>query len=240
MQAYQLTVPQAIKSAPQTALVLQQLALSHRQQHSAVDQFQTVRHWVADAGTYCYQTHIAISGQAKQRLHWLADIFYNTAKLEQLPWYPQFQGGAALALSQAPFAGITKHQLAWSRFDLGVGRPRYYRQLLSLCEVDNNTAVLVARSTDQGPELPNKATLAYTLNPNGEVLHWQNDCLHWHHICCTPGASLLPGLLDRWLINTIRYLRLDSTERHTYQQEAEQMRTWLNLDQPEKLIATRK
>lgn len=156
MQGYQLTVPQAINSASQAALALQQLARSHRQQHSAVDQFQTVRHWVADAGTYCYQTHIAISGQPKERLLWLANIFYNTAKLEQLPWYTQFQCGAALPLSQIPLTGITKHQLAWSRFDLGIGKPRYYRQLLSLCEVDSQNAVLVARSTDQGPGLYTK------------------------------------------------------------------------------------
>lgn len=239
MQAYELTVSQAINDAPKAAQTLQQLAVAHRQQHTAIDQYQTIRHWLPDAGTFCYQTHIGISGQPKARLSWLADIFYNTAKLEQLPWYPQFQRGAEMLLSQPPLAGIEKHQLAWSRFDLGLGKPRYYRQLLSLAKLDSQNAVLVARSTDHGPKLAGDAILAYTLDPNGEVFYWQDNCLHWHHICCTPGASLLPRLLDRWLINVIRCCGLDSTERGTYRDEAEQMQSWLNSTNPESLIRYR-
>ena len=90
------------------------------------------------------------------------------------------------------------------------------------------TRVIVARSVDEGPALPDDTRLAFTLDPNGEVLHLEDDHLHWHHICCTPGAALLPQPLDRWLINTLRRLGLDGAERNTYRAEAEQLREWVS------------
>ncbi len=68
---------------------------------------------------------------------------------------------------------------------------------------------------------------AHHRTAHGEVLYWEGECLHWHHICCTPGASLLPPAPDRWLINTLRRLGLGGPERTTYRNEAEQMRDWL-------------
>ena len=106
-------------------------------------------------------------------------------------------------------------------------------KLLSLAQPDRQTAIVVTSSTDHRPNLAGDTVLAYTLAVNGEVLYWQNDCLHWHHICCTPGAAVLPGRLDRWLINSLRFLGLDQTERSTYQHEAEQLRDWLQVDNPE-------
>ena len=224
--------------APDGAATLAQLAERHRAGHSEVDQCQTIRHWQADAGTFCYQTHIAISGQASQRLRWLTDVFYNAATLPRQPWYPQFLGGASEALDAPPAPGIDRHQLTCGRFHLGVSTPRHYRQLVSLARPDAQTAVIVARSVDEGPAPPGDAVLAYTLPPNGEVLHWQGDRLHWHHICCTPGAALLPGRLDRWLINALRRLGMDGAERATYRQEAEELRDWLQSPLPEADLAT--
>jgi hypothetical protein len=239
MQPYQLTTTQAINAAPAAAKKLQALASAHRKTHGAINQLQTRRHWVPEAGCYCYQTHIAISGQHQRQLAWLAELFYRTAELQQLPWYPQFQSGMAMAISEKPLAGITAHQWAISYFDLGLPLPRYYRQLVSLAAPDEQTRVVVARSVTDGPENAGKAKLAFTLDPNGEVLYWQGGCLHWHHICCTPGASLLPKHADRLLMNGLRKLGLDSAERNTYRQEALQMRDWLQSPNPEHAIAYR-
>ena len=98
---------------------------------------------------------------------------------------------------------------------------------MSRTQPEGDACAIVARSIDSGPPPPAGARLAYTLGPNGEVLYWEDECLHWHHICCTPGAALLPAAPDRWLINTLRRLGLDGAERATYRLEAQQMRDWL-------------
>jgi hypothetical protein len=210
-----------------SAEALQTLADKHRQQHRTVDDYQTIRHWQADAGTYCYQTHIAISGQPREQLAVLAETLYNASTMGSQPWYPQFLGGDSQAIAQDPPPGISTQQLALGQFDLGLPATRCYRQLVSLAWPQPDSAVIVARSVDTGPTLPQGAPLAFTLAPNGEVLHWAGDCLHWHHICCTPGAALLPGAADRWLINALRWLRLDGAERKTYRDEAVNMQLWL-------------
>lgn len=231
MSANEISVQAAIEEAPGCARRLLAMAARHRAQHPLINAHQTIREWVPDAGTYCYQTHIAISDQPYERLAWLTDVFYHAATLDQQPWYPQFQGGRSQPCSLPTKEAITDHQLAWGRFDLGLGTPRYYRQLVSLGRPTLRTSVIVARSVDDGPPLPAGARLAYTQGPNGEVLQWQDGCLHWHHICCTPGAGLLPARLDRWLINGLRRLGLDSAERKTYRQEALQLRDWLHHQQ---------
>jgi hypothetical protein len=228
MQSNEVSVAQAVAEAPAVAAELAAMAQAHRNEHHEVDQSHTQRAWVSTARTYCYQTHIAISAQPRARLAWLAELLYSAARLQRQPWYPQFSSGCSEAVSMAPAAGIGKHQLSWGCFDLGLPQPRYYRQLVSLASIDDNTQVIVARSVPDGPALPAQARLAYTLNPNGEVVYWENDQLHWHHICCTPGAGLLTPLADRLLINTLRLLRLDQTERATYREEAGQMRDWLH------------
>lgn len=227
MQKPQVSVAQAIGDAPAQALRLAELAAAHRAQHALVDVHDTIAHWEPGAGTQCYQTHIAFGTDTLDTLDWLAETFYKAATMTSQPWYPQFLGGQAMALDAQPLDGIAKHQLALGRFDLGLPRPRCYRQLVSLASHGANTRVIIARSVDQGPEPPDNTKLAYTLDPNGEVLHYEDGRLHWHHICCTPGAGLLPQPADRWLINTLRRLRLDQAERATYRGEAEQLRTWL-------------
>lgn len=233
MQNLETTVQLAIRDAPTQAARLAELAAMHREQHRASGEHDTIKHWEPSAKTFCYQTHIAIEPQPEERLDWLAQVFYRQASLPSQPWYPQFMGGETASSDAAPAAGITEHQLAWGRFDLGLPTPRYYRQLVSLAHTGPSTRVIVARSVNEGPALPADARLAYTLNPNGEVLHFEEGRLHWHHICCTPGAGVLPARLDRWLINTLRRTGLDGAERKTYREEAEQLRDWLASPQPE-------
>lgn len=227
MQALQLPLLEAVDESPASARKLMAMAEQHRAEHTGSDVCETRRTWIASAGTYCYQTHIAISLQPRERLNWLADVFYRAARLQVQPWYPQFLGGAHQKLDAKTAAGIAAHQLCWGRFDLGVGTPRYYRQLVSLAEPEENTRVIVARSVPAGQALPPGAKLAYTLSPNGEVFYWEQERLHWHHVCCTPGAGLLPPRLDRAFINTLRRLRLDGAECKTYRSEAHQLRDWL-------------
>lgn len=237
MEPIETTAEAATREAARSAQRLQAMAALHRARHPQTDSHQTLREWVPVAGTFCYQTHIAVGGQPPERLPWLAEVFYNAANLKQQPWYPQFQGGRTQACRLARDTGIVAHQLAWGRFDLGLGQPRYYRQLVSLARPDAHTAVVVARSVAEGPALPDGARLAYTQMPNGEVLHWENDRLHWHHICCTPGAGLLPVRPDRWLINILRRLGLDAAERNTYRGEALQLRDWLQTGNPQQALA---
>lgn len=237
MQANEIRVGQAIAASAGHCHLLAQLAAAHRSTHRAIGESETTRHWQAGAGTFCYQTHVAVPQQAPGRLAWLADIFYRAAALERYPWYPQFQGGRSGAVDHPPPEGIDQHQLCWGGFDLGLSAPRYYRQLISLAYPAEQTAVVAARSVQEGPALPEKSRLAYTVEPNGEVLHFEDGCLHWHHICCTTGPAMLPGRLDRWFMNALRLLRLDGAERATYRSEAEQFCTWLQSPQPEVTFA---
>ncbi|MEZ5501687.1 MAG: hypothetical protein R3E50_03145 [Halioglobus sp.] len=233
MQAGQITAGQAMRLAPDHAATLAAMAAAHRHGHTQVNQCQTIRHWQPSAATYCYQTHIAVADQHRDRLEWLTDVFFNAATLTRQPWYPQFAGGSSQTPGETPSPGISRHQFIWGRFHVGLPSPRYYRQLVSLARPDASTAVIVARSVTEGPPLPAGARLAYTLDPNGEVLHWENGRIHWHHICCTPGIALLPGRLDRWFINSLRRLGLDRAERDTYRAEAEGLRDWLQSAEPE-------
>lgn len=227
MQAHELELNAAIEQAPVAASSLALLAEGARQVPYQPNEVHISRTWVPSAGTFCYQTHIAISAQSRERFEWAADLFFNAAKLDSQPWYGQFLGGDVEACELSPAGGMAAHQLCIGAFDLGVGKPRAYRQLVSLQSPEPDTAVIVARSINQGPSLEGNPKLAYTLDPNGEVLHWDGQHLHWHHICCTPGAAILPQPFDRYLINGLRRLGLDSAERKTYRTEAEQFRDWL-------------
>jgi hypothetical protein len=232
-QKNEIAVNDAVKEAFATAVELSDLAKSHRDKHKSLDQCSIERIWSSHAGTYVYQTHIAVTEQALERFSWLTDTFFHAASLPAQPWYTEFQGGKHALLATPPPEGVEDHQLCWGRFDLGMPTPRYYRQLVSLIRPTTNSAVIVARSVNDGALMPDDARLAFTLSPNGEVLFWENNCLHWHHICCTPGAGILAGRGDRWLINIIRCLRLDQLERKTYRKEAEQLRDWLQSATPQ-------
>jgi hypothetical protein len=170
LQDQEVSLSQAIAQSCASAKVLQRLAAAHRKQHPTIDECQTIRHWQTDAGTYSYQTHIAISGQPREQLAALAETLYNASAMDSQPWYPQFLSGDSQAIVQAPPPGISAQQLALGQFDLGLPAPRCYRQLVSLALPEADCAVIVARSVDMGPKVPQEAPLAYT-PPNGEVLH---------------------------------------------------------------------
>ncbi len=230
-QSPELSLQLAADEAPASARALLQLAAGQREQHGDERDCYSTRHWESSAGTWCYHTHVVANDQAEQRLEQLANIFFNAATLSVQPWYPQFQGGTNQTAQHPLPEGIRQHQLALAGFDVGLRTPRYYRQLISLARPHDHTAVIVARSISEGRPLPGGAKLAYTLAPNGEVLHWKNGHLHWHHICCTPGAGLLPTVPDRWLINLLRAVKLDQAERRTYRREALLWRNWLTGDE---------
>lgn len=221
-----------------TVSTLRQMAAVRRGRHCEIDTSHTERHWLPEFKTFVYHTHIAIAGQDARRCQRLAERFYHTASLSALPWYAAFLGGCSQPLQTPPSVAIDKHQLCWARFDLGLGQPRYYRQLVSMAAPDKATWVVAARSVDDGPPLPQHAVLAYTLGPNGELVHWdaRHQLLHWHHICCTPGAAMLPGRWDRYLMNALRGCGLDRAERTTYREEAEQMRNWLQSPQSQAFL----
>lgn len=225
IQRPELSLHEAIDQAPGAAEQLHALAV--QAQTLAPEQPRIQRYWIPSAGTYCYHTHIAVSGQTRERFLWAVELFYSAANLKRQPWYEQFLGGASKACAESPDQSIDKHQLCLGRFDLGIGTPRAYRQLVSLNVPDDNTGVIVARSIEEGPALGEETPLAFTVDPNGEVLHWDGKYLHWHHICCTPGPTLLPQPWDRYLMNALRILRLDGAERKTYREEASRFRDWL-------------
>lgn len=212
------------------------LAAEMRQVNTRIEHCKTSKIWLKDVATYLYHSHIAIPETRIARARALAEVFYNTASQSALPWYPAFLGGRCQSLSVRPMVGVAKHQLCWGEYDLGVGASRFYRQLVSFSQPDLATAWVVARSVDSGPLLPENASLAYTIGPNGELVYWRQGLLHWHHLCCTPGAGLFPGRLDRWLMNAVRFAGLDQLERKTYREEALAMCKWLQTEDSKLLL----
>lgn len=223
-QALELSEAAAAAEAQSTVATLERLAQDCPERAGISHH----RYWWPTARTYICHTCTEIPGQPIEALAAISDVFYRAATLASQPWYPEFQGGHSLASTARQHEGTLRQHRVSARFDLHVGKARCYRQLLSEHAPDTHSRVLVARSIDdpQG-DVPLAGVLAYTLAPNGEVFEWQEGKLYWHHICTTPGARVLPGALDRWLINTLRRFRLDSAERGTYQREAELLRDWI-------------
>jgi hypothetical protein len=72
----------------------------------------------------------------------------------------------------------------------------------------------------------------FILPPTGDVFSVDEAGLHWHHICTTGGVGLLPGVLDRWMMNVLRATGLDSKERDTYITEAEAFARFVKTLEP--------
>ena len=121
-------------------------------------------------------------------------------------------------------------------FDFGLGKVRSYRQLLSEFSLAEYCHVLVLRSVTAVPIFPQGTVPAFTLSPTGDVLHWRDGVLHWHHICTVAGVGILPMPIERYVMNALRWLRLDHAERKTYSEEAECFIRWAG--NPEKVCAT--
>lgn len=187
----------------------------------------TVKHWRPPARTFTYHTHVAVPDVDRERLDAVADTFYRAADLDVQPWYAQFRGGQSRPLDDPPPDGITRHQLAISSFDVNLKSPRCYRQLVCEAAPRQDTRIVAICSVDVDWPIPDGNVLALTLEPSGDVFEWRDGSLHWHHICTTPGVALLPGVLDRWFLNSLRRFGLDSAERTTYREEAEGFRRWV-------------
>src|SRR5690606_34113520 len=96
--------------------------------------------------TWCYHTVISVSA-TEAMLDKAADIFYGAAAMTKQPWYPQFQYGQTLALEKA--GSQDSAQLSLVVVDLGLGKPRAYRQLASRHQGHGMRAI-VLRSVNTG------------------------------------------------------------------------------------------
>jgi len=184
------------------------------------------RWWIPSAATWCYHTAIAVPA-APESLRIATGVFVDAARLPSQPWYPQFRYGLTAPLPD-DVDPSGSHSLSIGVFDVGLPKPRAYRQWVSHQVLPANRQAIVMRSV-ASPALawPSGVVPAYALSPSGDVLEYVDGRLVWHHICTTPGASVLPMPMDRWLINALRLLRLDGAERNTYRQELTAWADWV-------------
>ena len=180
-------------------------------------------HWNPLVGTYTYHTHVVVPNIAPTTLATLSHLFFNAYTLPQHGWYSQFVSGTAAPLPCATTA-LGEHQLGQGYFDFGVGALRRYHLLFSKITVDANTHAVILRSVPETIAVLKASRQVYILPPTGDVFSLDAAGLHWHHICTTSGVGVLPGVLDRWLMNVLRATGLDSKERGTYITEAEAFR----------------
>jgi hypothetical protein len=177
-------------------------------------------YWNHATKTFSYHTHVVVPDVESQSLETLSHLFFNAYSLKQHGWYSQFVGGTIKPL---PFHTDTRgeHQLGQGYFDFDVGALRRYHLLFSKIEVEAKTHAVVLRSVPENTPALTASRQVFILPPTGDIFSIDEAGLHWHHICTTSGVRLLPGLLDRWLMNALRACGLDSKERKTYITEAE-------------------
>lgn len=178
------------------------------------------RHWNPAAKTFTYHTHVVVEGIGATAVEHLSTLFFNAYSLQQHGWYSQFSSGAMRPLSFTPTLQ-GEHQLGQGYFDFGVGALRRYHVLFSRVRVDAQTHAVVLRSVEENVPVLQASKQVFILPPTGDVFSLDAAGLHWHHICTTAGVRLLPGVLDRWLMNALRATGLDHKERQTYIAEAE-------------------
>jgi len=181
----------------------------------------TCRHyWNPTARTFTYHTQVVVPDIKSTTIKMLSHLFFNAYTLQQHGWYSQFVSGTTTSL---PFATDVagQHQLGQGYFDFGVGALRRYHLLFSKIEVDALTHAVVLRSVSaQMPGLQ-PSRQVFILPPTGDIFSIDDAGLHWHHVCTTSGVRVLPGVLDRWLMNMLRASGFDGRERATYITEAE-------------------
>lgn len=139
-------------------------------------------------------------------------LFFNAYSLQRHGWYSQFVSGTIKPL---PFHAHARgeHQLGLGYFDFGVGALRRYHLLFSKIQVDATAHAVVLRSVPENIPALTISRQVFILPPSGDVFAIDEAGLHWHHICTASGVRLLPSILDRWTMNALRALRLDSKER---------------------------
>jgi hypothetical protein len=176
--------------------------------------------WNPAAGTFTYHTHVVVPHFKSKAMEMLSHLFFNAYTLKQHGWYSQFVSGVMTPL---PFTTSEpgEHQLGQGYFDFGVGALRRYHLLFSRIAVDAQTHAVILRSVPENIAVLKPSRQVYILPPTGDVFSLDAAGLHWHHICTTSGVGVLPGVLDRWLMNVLRATGLDSKERGTYITEAE-------------------
>jgi hypothetical protein len=155
-----------------------------------------------------------------RNLEILSHLFFNVYSLQRHGWYSQFVSGTIKPL---PFHTDARdeHQLGLGYFDFGVGTLRRYHLLFSKIQVDAKTHAVVLRSVPEKMPALTTSRQVFILPPTGDIFSIDEAGLHWHHVCTTSDMRLLPGVLDRLIMNALRALRLDSRERKTYITEAE-------------------
>jgi hypothetical protein len=184
------------------------------------------RIWNTLVKTYTYHTHVVVPGINAAVLERVAEQFFNAYALQKQVWYSQFVGGASYPLPQAtPIAG--QHQIGQGFFDFGVPGLRVYHTLFSKVALSKTASqaplissqAIVLRTIDTPMAPLQPAKQVYLLPPTGDVFTLDAAGLHWHHICTTNGVRVLPGILDAWLMNFLRFAHLDQKERETYMSE---------------------
>jgi hypothetical protein len=184
------------------------------------------RSWTPSARTYTYHTHVQVGCADSTVLSKVVDCFFYAATLDVQPWYSQFLRGKTLSIS--PARGSARALLCVPEFDFGMGKTHSYRQLLNDFSPSECCHVLVLRSVIHALKFPLNTVPAFTLAPTGDVFHWQEGILHWHHICTVSGVGIMPSGIERYVMNALRWLHLDMAERKTYREEAESFMRWVS------------
>jgi hypothetical protein len=192
------------------------------------------RNWSAAARTYTYHTHVQTACLDREVFMQVVDCFFHAAALKTQPWYAQFLRGQALPLP--PAKGSIRALVCVPEFDFGLGKTHSYRQLLNDFTPAPHCHVLVLRSVIHTLNFPSATVPAFTLAPTGDVFHWREGVLHWHHICTVAGVGIMPPTIERHAMNALRWLHLDMAERKTYREEAECFIRWVS--RPADVLAT--
>lgn len=229
----EISLPRALDESAAVAAVLEKAART-AEEELASRPVRILRRWESGAGTYTYHTHVQAACADVSTFRKVLDCFFYAAALPVQPWYSQFLKGKSLTIT--PAVGAIRSAICLPEFDFGLGKVHSYRQLLSEFSPAEHCHVLVLRSVIADTAFPQGTVQAFTLSPTGDVLHWRNGVLHWHHICTVAGVGILPMPIERYVMNALRWLRLDKAERKTYFEEAESFIRWVK--EPEKVSAT--
>ena len=221
----EISLLRALDESAAVAAVLERAART-AEEELASRPVRILRRWESGAGTYTYHTHVQAACADVSTFMKVLDCFFYAAALPVQPWYSQFLKGKSLTIT--PAVGAIRSAICLPEFDFGLGKVHSYRQLLSEFSPAEHCHVLVLRSVIADPAFPQGTVQAFTLSPTGDVLHWRNGVLHWHHICTVAGVGILPMPIERYVMNALRWLRLDQAERKTYCEEAESFIHWVN------------
>lgn len=229
----EIALPSALDESATVAATLMKMSVA-AERDGVLQPVRILRRWEAGAATYTYHTHVQVACADVSIFSKVVDCFFHAAALPAQPWYAHFLRGKSLSVM--PAAGAIRSAICLPEFDFGLGKVHSYRQLVSEFSFAEHCHVLVLRSVTADPDFPANTVAAFTLSPTGDVLHWGNGILHWHHICTVAGVGILPAPIERQVMNILRWLRLDRAERKTYSEEAECFIRWVS--DPARVSAT--